>query len=84
MITQDEIEKNYIDAPEAAKILHISNARVRRLCLDGRFEGAFKAGSSWLIPRKAVENHTSLPPGPKTSKRILDNALNKADNLQGE
>ena len=83
MIEQEQIEKDYVDAPEAAKMLHISNARIRRLCLDGRFEGAFKAGSSWLIPRKAVENHKPLPPGPKTPKDILHNAVNEASKWKG-
>ena len=42
-----------------------------RLCREGRFPGAAKVGSSWIIPREAVLNHKPLPPGVKSrSERV--------------
>ncbi len=91
MITQEEIKRDYVDGPQAASILGVSDARIRQLCLKGRFQGALKTGKAWLIPRKAVQDFQRLPPGvkPKTPKReddksVWENALAKADNLKGE
>ena len=67
----EELQKNYVDAPDAAKMLNVSQTRVRRLYREGRFPGAAKVGSSWIIPREAVLNHKPLPPGVKPrSERV--------------
>ena len=65
------IHETLVSAREAAKILNITSARVGVLCREGRFNGAEKIGSGWVIPREAVLNHKRLPPGtkPKTFKR---------------
>jgi hypothetical protein len=68
MITKEELEKDYIDAGEAKAILGISGSRLSRLCTGGRFPGAFKFGSIWIIPREAVKNHTKLKPGAKRGR----------------
>ena len=65
MIQKDDIEKNYVNAPEAARLLNVSRSRIGKLCLAGRFQGALKVGTSWIIPREAVSNHKPLPPGVK-------------------
>lgn len=85
MIAQEEIDRDYIDSIEAARLLGISDARIRRLCLDGRFEGAIKAGKSWLIPKITVENFKPLRRGPKPIRRpvpddrtVLANAIQEA------
>ena len=62
MITQEEIERDYIDTPSAARELDLTNARIRKLCSDGRFEGALKTGRAWIIPRNSVKNFTRLRP----------------------
>ena len=68
MITKEDLEKDYIDAGEAKAILGISGSRLSRLCTGGRFPGAFKFGSIWIIPREAVKNHTKLKPGAKRGR----------------
>ena len=68
LICKEEIERDYIDAKKAGEILHLSPSRISRLCSAGRFKGAFKNGGSWLIPHKAVLEHTHLPPGPKPTR----------------
>ena len=85
MIHREDIEHDYIDAKKAGEILKLSPSRISRLCSAGRFKGAFKNGGSWLIPRKAVEEHTPLPPGPKPTgltpeqtKEIISEALEQA------
>ena len=87
MIAQEEIDRDYIDSVEAARLLEVTDARIRRLCLDGRFQGAIKAGKSWLIPKIAVENFTRLRPGLKSKvnpddRTIWANALKEANNLK--
>lgn len=75
-MTQEELEREYVDGPQAAKILRVSTTRIRQLCLQGRFKGALKVGSSaWLIPREAVQNHTPLRRGvkPKSERQSLVN-----------
>ena len=50
---QDEAPANdvaNITAKQAAIQLGISERRVRQLARDGRFQGATKSGSEWLIP----------------------------------
>ena len=88
MIAQDEIEKEFFTAKQAGETLGLSPSRISRLCSAGRFEGAFKAGGSWLIPRKAVDTHTPLTPGPKPrgqdEKELLLQAINEATNLRKE
>ena len=69
MVTKEELEKDYIDAGEAKSILGLSGSRMSRLCTGGRFPGAFKFGSIWIIPREAVLNHTKLKPGAKKRGR---------------
>ena len=87
MLTQYEIDKDYVDSPEAARILNVDDSRIRRLCLDGRFEGAIKAGKSWLIPRISVMNFKRLRPRSimKTpnDRTIISNAIREATNLKG-
>ena len=85
MIYREEIERDYIDAKKAGEILKLSPSRISRLCSSGRFEGAFKNGGSWLIPIKAVKEHTHLPPGPKSqnitseqAKALISEALKKS------
>ena len=86
MITQEELDCRYMDGPEAAKTLGISTARIRQLCLDGRFEGALKIGRSWIIPREAVLNHKPLPPGvkPRAERLREERATLKAALAKGK
>ena len=39
-----------VGTTEAANILNISTARLRKLMIEGRVEGAYKTGKMWLIP----------------------------------
>ena len=43
----------YISATEAAEKWGLSSRRVGVLCNEGRIEGAYKAGASWIIPEDA-------------------------------
>ena len=86
MIAQEEIDRDYIDSIEAARLLNVTDARIRRLCLDGRFQGAIKAGKSWIIPKIAVENYKPQRRGPKPIRRpypddrtVIRNAMAEAE-----
>ena len=61
-------EKKLISVKEAAQILGLTRIRVAVLCKQGRFHGAEKIGSVWIIPRESVESFTRLPPGKKPRK----------------
>lgn len=85
MITQNEIDKNYVDSVEAGRLLNITDARIRRLCLDGRFEGALKTGKSWIIPRESVDNFVRLSPGLKKKEKnsdLIKNAVTIASSVK--
>ncbi|GMU72227.1 MAG: hypothetical protein AMXMBFR42_16860 [Burkholderiales bacterium] len=45
-----------VSSIDAAKILGVTDARVRQLCIAGRIEGAKKIGSVWLVPVKIARN----------------------------
>ena len=80
------INDNYVDQATAANILTVSRSRINKLCRDGRFDGAIKAGWSWLIPRVAVENFEREKRGAKpkgyNEKIILQAAIQEAANLK--
>ena len=44
----------YLTAKQFAARLGISDARVRRMCLDGRVPGATAFGYMWSIPETAI------------------------------
>lgn len=50
---RDEEELVYISATEYADKHGKSRPMVKRLCLEGRIEGAYKTSSGWLIPSNA-------------------------------
>ena len=70
MRTIDKREE-YVSVTEASEILGLQRARTGVLCREGRFPGAIKVGSSWIIPRESVMNHKPLPPGVKSKKAKL-------------
>lgn len=43
----------YISVKEAAEKWGLTPRRVGVLCNEGRIEGAYKAGASWIIPEDA-------------------------------
>lgn len=43
----------YMSATEAAEKWGLSSRRVGVLCNEGRIDGAYKAGASWIIPEDA-------------------------------
>lgn len=78
MMTQEELDREYVDCPAAAKILKVSSAWVRTLCAKKRFPGTLKVGTSgWLIPRETVLNYKPSPRGKKArvARREDDRAL---------
>lgn len=42
--------KDYLTLKEASEKWGISDRRINTLCLEGRIDGATRAGSVWLIP----------------------------------
>ena len=66
MLTQEELDKDYVDGPAAAKMLQVTSNQVRFLCSRGRLKGAMKLGTSgWLIPKESVLNYKTQKTGPK-------------------
>lgn len=53
---------------EMAKEWNISSRRVALLCEEGRIEGAFKKGKTWLIPNDAKR--------PEDRRRVQIKVLN--------
>ena len=84
MITKKEIYEDYVNLATAAQMLKVSKTRINILCREGRFNGAFKAGWSWLIPRTAVLNFKPLKRGRKrnTDKILLEKAIAESNQWQ--
>ncbi len=53
---------NYITRTDAAKLLGVSPRMVTTYARGGKFEGAFKLGQAWAIPREAVEELAEARP----------------------
>lgn len=71
MLTQEELDREYVDGPAAAKMLNVTSNQVRFLCSKGRLKGAMKLGTSgWLIPRESVLNYKPQKRGPKSTTHI--------------
>ena len=45
--------QGYMTLKEAASKWGISDRRINALCLEGRIDGATRAGTMWLIPDQA-------------------------------
>ena len=88
MDIQEILGKNYVDSSEAAKMLNLSIISIRALCQRGRFNGAFKFGNSWIIPRDSVRNRTKLKAGarPRNTQNFIRDILrkNQATNIHLE
>lgn len=44
---------NYLSISQTSEKWGISQRRIRKLCEEGRVEGAFKMGAYWSIPNDA-------------------------------
>ena len=78
--------EDLLSIPEAANILKLDRSRVGKLCRQGRFAGARKIGSRWVIPREALDRYKGRRPGrqPRThdEKDLVLNFISNADNLK--
>lgn len=54
--------KDYATTAQAAERLGVTPARVRKLCQDGKLEGAFRAGRDWFIPWPEVRKRKRAKP----------------------
>ena len=71
-------EKDFLSVTEVSKILRKTNERISSLCRAGKFKGAKKVGSYWIIPSKEVETFTEVKRGPKrkiSQKMYIQNVL---------
>lgn len=64
--------QEYMTLKEASKAWGISDRRINTLCLEGRIEGATRAGSMWLIPYDAAKPTDARI---KSGKYIKDKSL---------
>ena len=86
MLTQEQLDREYVDGPGAAKLLKITPNQVRFLCSRGKLAGAMKLGTSgWIIPRTSVTSYKPGKRGPKPktcNKEIITNTIHEADSLK--
>ena len=45
----------YVNCKQKSIEWQITERRIRQLCAEGKIEGAYKSGSIWLIPEKALQ-----------------------------
>ena len=82
MLTQEALDKEYVDGPAAARMLNVTTNQVRFLCSRGRLKGAMKLGTSgWIIPRESVINYKPQKRGPKSKS---EQAINFISNVKKE
>lgn len=55
--------EGFITAKEAATIMKRTSDYIRKLCVSGRLKGAYKFGTTWIIPKLSVENFSPQPRG---------------------
>ena len=89
MISEKDLREEYATALEAAQITGLNDSRIRQICIEGKFAGAFKIGDTWLIPRKSVSRYMPgkrgrkpKTPRNKTDREILEQAIQEAANLK--
>ncbi len=46
--------EDFVTISQAAKIKRLSTGHIRRLCIDGKLQGAMKLGCQWIIPKKVL------------------------------
>ena len=68
-----EMKNTYLTATQFAEKHEKKSAIVRKLCIDGRIEGARFVGSTWIIPEDAP-----YPPDARVGKRVPSRTTNKA------
>ena len=57
---------------QAAKYMNLSRKRINEFCNQGRFKGAEKVGSYWIIPEKAIKTFIRQPAGAKPKPKIKE------------
>lgn len=67
------MESLILTTAQAAERLGVSTARIRQLCAQGRFPGAFRAGRDWMIPAEAVQAFTPNPIGVRLDREQRKN-----------
>lgn len=67
----------YISAKEAAEKWGLTPRRVGALCNEGRIEGAYKAGASWIIPDDAKKPHDARIKSGKYIKQQVKEGIGK-------
>ena len=75
LITEKEINEDYVDQATAAAMLNISRSRISQLCNQGRFQNAIKVSWSWIIPKSSIEKFTPRPRGRKRQIRLCPNSV---------
>ena len=88
MLTQEQLDRDYVDGPGAAKMLKLTPTQIRFLCSRGKLSGAMKLGTSgWIIPRTSVASYKPGKRGPKPksrNKETIKNIISEADNLKDD
>lgn len=73
----EESSLTLLTSTEMAQIWNISARRISRLCSEGRVEGAFKKGKTWLIPQEAPKPEDPRRPGDTRECRQKLNIQNR-------
>ncbi len=74
------IRMKYLSTTEIAKIWGVSRKTVTRYAADGKIEGAYLVGNTWMIPATAQKEGSILPVFKvflfhKTSPQSITNAI---------
>ena len=67
---------NFLSVAEIAKLWNVSERSVRNYCSEGRIQGAYLVGKTWMIPSDAVK--------PDRKERVSDSKKTLLDILRLE
>lgn len=67
----DDYFPEVLTSAEVAATLRCGEWLVQKMCREGEFDGAFRVGRLWRIPRQAVLDHMKVGPSPAERRREL-------------
>ena len=70
---------DFLTITQAKEYKGFSDGYLRKLCIEGKLEGAKKLGSIWIIPKLSLDNYVSPPRGRRyRDKALLDKYISSA------
>ena len=77
------VNMKYLSTSEVAKKWNVSDRMVRKYCVEGKIQGAFLTGKTWIIPADAIKPKMTRKNGDSDNKILNALKEQKAMKLKG-